>query len=535
MAKTGAKGPATAAARDAGARGASVPATPSAGRGPGAAAGAGGAPRAQLPRPLVRFAGFSLLACWFISVCLGPFMRGWVVALGPHALDPVCLGAALMALTVLLVTLRVVPLSRRYAAGVLMGLLASLGILATSMPGMVVPLLGPWVLWVLAVVAGACVMGLSLAWQEYFATQGVRAALLGMAACCAVGTVLFAGLCALPAGDEVRCVVVALMPLASALVLRPQRGTRFYATFSGGITTRQLLANILNDYSPRMFVLCGLATMAAACGCAPCLRALTSLDSGAPARELVGEGALVAVGVLVGLAMALACAAVAFGRPQRIMRLFYGALPLLMAGVALAFVAGEAAGSGGGAAGVGLAAGIAGAAGLVSTGAGLSGAFCLVWALMVDCAHRKRLPTLGLLASLGAACFAGLAFGLAGAALAGYDTARCAVAALVVLGIAALVFASFNGKVNVSEESFAAPARTSQEEATLAYAARHGLTPRETEVLQVWLTGHNAAYIERELGISRNTVKTHLNHIYQKTGTSGREDLLAALDEAQLR
>ena len=50
-------------------------------------------------------------------------------------------------------------------------------------------------------------------------------------------------------------------------------------------------------------------------------------------------------------------------------------------------------------------------------------------------------------------------------------------------------------------------------------------------MLQAWSTGHNAAYIEQNLGISRNTVKTHLNHIYQKTGTAGREELLGLLDQ----
>lgn len=34
-------------------------------------------------------------------------------------------------------------------------------------------------------------------------------------------------------------------------------------------------------------------------------------------------------------------------------------------------------------------------------------------------------------------------------------------------------------------------------------------------------------YIEETLHISRNTIKTHLSHIYQKTGTSNREELIA--------
>ncbi|MEG1827377.1 MAG: helix-turn-helix transcriptional regulator [Gordonibacter sp.] len=59
---------------------------------------------------------------------------------------------------------------------------------------------------------------------------------------------------------------------------------------------------------------------------------------------------------------------------------------------------------------------------------------------------------------------------------------------------------------------------------------RYKLSPREQEVLAIWATGHTGAYIEKTLFISKNTVKTHLNHIYAKTGTANREQLLELLD-----
>ena len=52
------------------------------------------------------------------------------------------------------------------------------------------------------------------------------------------------------------------------------------------------------------------------------------------------------------------------------------------------------------------------------------------------------------------------------------------------------------------------------------------LTPRETEVLSIWVTGRTASYVEKALFISHSTVKTHLNHIYAKTATSNREELI---------
>jgi DNA-binding CsgD family transcriptional regulator len=62
---------------------------------------------------------------------------------------------------------------------------------------------------------------------------------------------------------------------------------------------------------------------------------------------------------------------------------------------------------------------------------------------------------------------------------------------------------------------------------------RHGLSPREKEVLAIWLSGHTSSYVEENLHISKNTVKTHLSHIYAKTGTSNREELLTLLESSE--
>ncbi|MDR0626915.1 MAG: helix-turn-helix transcriptional regulator, partial [Bifidobacteriaceae bacterium] len=61
-------------------------------------------------------------------------------------------------------------------------------------------------------------------------------------------------------------------------------------------------------------------------------------------------------------------------------------------------------------------------------------------------------------------------------------------------------------------------------------ARAYRLSPREAEVLGLWVKGHTSAFIERKLCISKHTVKTHLTHIRSKTGTSSREELLALLE-----
>lgn len=57
---------------------------------------------------------------------------------------------------------------------------------------------------------------------------------------------------------------------------------------------------------------------------------------------------------------------------------------------------------------------------------------------------------------------------------------------------------------------------------------RKGLTPRETEVALLLVTGRSLPYIEEELSISHGTANTHLRHIYEKLGVHNRQEFLSA-------
>ena len=63
-------------------------------------------------------------------------------------------------------------------------------------------------------------------------------------------------------------------------------------------------------------------------------------------------------------------------------------------------------------------------------------------------------------------------------------------------------------------------------------AERAALSPREAEVLSYLGRGHGSTFIASELGISENTVRTHVRHIYEKVGVSSREELLALVNGA---
>ena len=61
-------------------------------------------------------------------------------------------------------------------------------------------------------------------------------------------------------------------------------------------------------------------------------------------------------------------------------------------------------------------------------------------------------------------------------------------------------------------------------------ASRYGFSAREREVFELWVTGHDAQYIQDELVISRSTVKTHVRHIYEKCEVHSRSDLMRVLE-----
>jgi DNA-binding CsgD family transcriptional regulator len=77
---------------------------------------------------------------------------------------------------------------------------------------------------------------------------------------------------------------------------------------------------------------------------------------------------------------------------------------------------------------------------------------------------------------------------------------------------------------------------TNTPEQVVALTAKSGLTPefiqkydlsdRQAEVTQALLLGKSDKEIAALLNIELNTVKTHLKHIYRKTGTRGRYALM---------
>lgn len=57
------------------------------------------------------------------------------------------------------------------------------------------------------------------------------------------------------------------------------------------------------------------------------------------------------------------------------------------------------------------------------------------------------------------------------------------------------------------------------------------LTNRETDVLRLLARGRTSPFIQEELVLSRNTVKTHVRHIYTKLDVHSQQELISRVEQ----
>ncbi|MCD8199619.1 MAG: LuxR C-terminal-related transcriptional regulator [Coriobacteriaceae bacterium] len=69
--------------------------------------------------------------------------------------------------------------------------------------------------------------------------------------------------------------------------------------------------------------------------------------------------------------------------------------------------------------------------------------------------------------------------------------------------------------------------------AARSVASRYMLSPREEDVLLLFSKGRTINFIAEELVISFNTAKTHVRHIYVKTGVHTRQELIDLIESEQ--
>jgi DNA-binding CsgD family transcriptional regulator len=71
------------------------------------------------------------------------------------------------------------------------------------------------------------------------------------------------------------------------------------------------------------------------------------------------------------------------------------------------------------------------------------------------------------------------------------------------------------------------------EDSVSAIGSRYFLTEREREILSLLVAGRTVPFISEQLGVSQNTVKTHVRHIYAKLDIHDRQELIDLASEPQ--
>lgn len=154
--------------------------------------------------------------------------------------------------------------------------------------------------------------------------------------------------------------------------------------------------------------------------------------------------------------------------------------------------------------------------------------------LMIDVIIKDGAPALLCLALLRFAQWGGSALGQASATVLPSNLGIL-IAMLVVLMAALMLMMGFSGSMKVGASAVAGEGEGrgahDRPEVVDAFARQHGLSPRETDVLRIWITGRPMVAVEKSLYISQSTVKTHLNHIYAKTGAPNRSALIELFNQ----
>lgn len=114
-----------------------------------------------------------------------------------------------------------------------------------------------------------------------------------------------------------------------------------------------------------------------------------------------------------------------------------------------------------------------------------------------------------------------------------------AVFPVMLLGVIAVFLAanvSFDGSVLLEAlDLIPSDRRQRFQEKCRQVAEKFGLSEREAQVMTLFAKGRNLEYIKDELCLSKSTVSTHRQHIYQKLGVHSLQEMLDIIQESEPR
>ncbi len=447
---------------------------------------------------LRQFVGYGFITAWvfffFDSNVLFLTPQPHISLLDLHALSSLTTG--LVPLLLIAGSSHLSPLNPRRELHFVAGLACAAGTCLISLASLdVIP---GWLTTLGFVLGGTGAAWIQIAWDELFATHSTTNAALCMGIASVAGYLLYLTVSLLPQGIAVASVI--LLPIVSALSLRPSRSP--YLAMGTVLGDAWRLFARAKPW--RLIMLVFIVEFAYGA-----LRTLSTPDSTSGLDLMgwtLGTGSLT-LAVIGDVALAL------FAKRVKTSIAFYVAIP---------FIAITA-----------ISAAQMGATGnpivFLIAYAGINLVYLMVWLLFIELVTSRGIPALIAFGCLRAAWFLGAFSGqLAGLVL--IDQPLTVVFIILLLLIVAALLLSGDGSFALKGIEVPLSGQSTLATRVQSLASAHGLSPRETDVLQIWASGHQSSYIEERLHISKNTVKTHLSHIYLKTGAENREELLNLLE-----
>jgi DNA-binding CsgD family transcriptional regulator len=457
-------------------------------------------------RPIRFFLGHSFLVAWTQLLYTDS-----VLLLPPQSLVPLqithlfsTLSVIATSLAVLLMAASLAPLSKRRELLFLVGVIGAAA--TAAIPLVSSGQLDSYMVIPCVTLTAASGFWIAVVWVETISTQGVRGTLITLVITAALGSVLAALISQLPAIAAI-CLTV-LLPIASTFSLRPLPREQLMHYGVPRPTIRKLL-----EKTPiRLIVVAGILNSAFGV-----VKTLDLLNS--PTLDLTVAAAVSLVFTLLSFVIAGGIAFFAY-RVNTIIA-FYIAIPISALAALLIILPG------------GLPLNLP----FFIANTGIDLINLLVLLLLIKSCAEYRIPLLFCYSLLKLSQFAGALVGQIFTVIVSPSLIALTLGLLLILITAVLVLIGSYATLSVADQNVQTGSVGKNGAVVTDISARvqkisdkAGLSPRELEILTIWATGHNSLYIEKSLQISKNTVKTHLAHIYAKTNTANREELLVLLD-----
>jgi DNA-binding CsgD family transcriptional regulator len=161
----------------------------------------------------------------------------------------------------------------------------------------------------------------------------------------------------------------------------------------------------------------------------------------------------------------------------------------------------------------------------------------ITWILLAYAASTVSIPRFAVFAACNVVFHIGMAAGeLSGILLANHMLIFSLLSICALVALAGFAFTDRDAMIRLVPPSPDELGAITKESATLrcaveGIAADFTLSEREREVLMLWSVGYGAKIIEKKLFISSSTVKTHIQHIYEKCGVHSRAEVISLLEE----